>query len=196
VVSFRDHIAFGAAPNPDTGAEASIQIIDLKTKRLQVVLGSRGFNTPRRSPKGRFLAAVHWGTLELAFYEFSTGTWRHIRGPRVGYLNWSADGARLYFLSIAQQGEPRGNMASHGRIQRREPRSLWRGGWKVEPIPRRRFIRCSAAVIRVRRLDRPRAIRYSTCVAKSWHERYPFMADGALMIDLPKPVPPQFSLRF
>jgi hypothetical protein len=34
----------------------------------------------------------------LAIYEFSTERWRKLPATRVGYLNWSPDGKRLYFL--------------------------------------------------------------------------------------------------
>ena len=82
-----DRIAFGSVPNPDIGIEATIQLIELQSKKIQVVPGSQGFNSPRWSPDGRFLAAVKWGTMELAFYDFATGAWRKIPGTRVGYLN-------------------------------------------------------------------------------------------------------------
>ena len=87
-----DKIAFGAVPNPNTGAEDPIQVLEFRTGHVNEVPGSTGLNSPRWSPNGRFLAAVRCGTLELAFYEFSTGNWRRLAGTRAGYLNWSADG--------------------------------------------------------------------------------------------------------
>jgi dipeptidyl aminopeptidase/acylaminoacyl peptidase len=101
-----DELAFGTPPNPDTGGEAMIKIMNLRTKQMHEVPDSRGFNTPRWSPDGRFLAAVRWGTSELAFYEIATRKWRTVSGTRVGYLNWSDKSDKLFFLSIASGPEP------------------------------------------------------------------------------------------
>ena len=101
-----DQVAFGSAPNPNSGADAYIRILEIPTKKVHTVPGSRGMNTPSWSSDGRFLAAVRWGTLELVFYEFSTGRWRHLAGTKAGYLNWSADGARLFFLSLTPRDKP------------------------------------------------------------------------------------------
>ncbi len=99
-------LAFGTPPNPDTGAAATIEIMNLENMQPHEVPNSRGFNTPRWSPDGRFLAAVKWGTLELALYEIATRIWRVIPGTRVGYLNWSDRSDGLFFLSIAHGAEP------------------------------------------------------------------------------------------
>lgn len=95
-----EEIAFGALPNPDVGKERTIRIIGLRTKTVREVPGSRGYDTPNWSPDGRYLAAVHAATRELAFHEFATGRWRAAPGTKAGYLNWSADGSRLFFYSV------------------------------------------------------------------------------------------------
>ena len=102
-----DRIAFGSAPNPNTGADAYIRILELQTKKVPTVPGSRGMNTPSWSLNGRYLAAVRSSTLELAFHEFATGKWRHLPGTRAGYLNWPADSDRLFFLSLIPGDQPR-----------------------------------------------------------------------------------------
>ncbi len=101
-----NELAFGTPPNPDTGAEATIRILNLSSMETHEIPNSRGLNTPRWSPDGEFLAAVKWGTLELALYEMATKTWRVIPGTRAGYLNWSAKSDGLFFLSIVNSSEP------------------------------------------------------------------------------------------
>lgn len=93
-------IAFGAPPNPDTGAEAEIRVLERGSGKVEVVPGSRGFHTPHWSPDGKYLAAVRWPAREVAIFEFATGRWRVAEGTRAGYLNWSADGRRVYFRSM------------------------------------------------------------------------------------------------
>jgi Tol biopolymer transport system component len=100
-----EELAFGTPPNPDTG-EATIRIINLRSKQMREVPDSRGFNTPRWSPDGRLLAAVKWGTSELALYDIAKRKWRTMPGTRVGYLNWSGKSDKLFFLSIALGSEP------------------------------------------------------------------------------------------
>lgn len=95
-----DEIAYGAIPNPDFGADAQIHRVNLSSKRVQTITQSRGFNTPRWSPDGRYLAAVQWKPPALAVYEFSTEKWRHFPDTRVGYPHWTSDGKRLSFLSL------------------------------------------------------------------------------------------------
>lgn len=100
-------IVFGAAPNPDSGARESLQIVDLRTRTVRAVPGSEGYNTPRWSPDGRFLAAVRSGSLELALYEFATGRWSRLAPARVGYPKWSRDGSRIFFLAAFSDDDPR-----------------------------------------------------------------------------------------
>ena len=102
-----DRIAFGSVPNPKSGADAFIRILEIHSRKIHRVPGSEGLNTPSWSPDGRFLACVRSGTLDLAIFEHRTGKWRQVPGARAGYLNWSADGTRLFFLSLVERDQPR-----------------------------------------------------------------------------------------
>ena len=95
-----DRIAFGATPNLDSGTKASIHILDRRNKRTETVPGSQGLNSPAWSPDGKMLAATRADTREITLFEFAKGVWtRPLPGIRAGYLNWSANGERLFFLS-------------------------------------------------------------------------------------------------
>lgn len=96
-------IAFGALPNPDSGADVGIRVLERATGKVEVVPGSRGFHTPHWSPDGKYLAAVRWPSREVAFFEFATGKWRVAEGTRAGYLNWSSDGRRVFFRSMRSE---------------------------------------------------------------------------------------------
>jgi Tol biopolymer transport system component len=95
-----EELAFGTPPNPDTGAESKIRIWNRKSGEIRAVPDSKGFNTPHWSPDGRYLAAVRWGSLELALFEFASGKWKVMEGSRAGYLNWDLRNNRLLFRSL------------------------------------------------------------------------------------------------
>lgn len=101
-----DRLVIGMPPTPDPGEDVFLRIVDLQTRSAYPVPGSKGYNTPRWSPDGRFLAAVRSSTLEPALYEFATGRWSPLPGGRVGYLNWSSDASTLYLLSGVGSREP------------------------------------------------------------------------------------------
>jgi len=96
-----NRIAFAAVPGQNQRSAQPIQIYDMGKKETTEIRGAEGYDSPLWSPDGLFLAAVRSDSRELAFYEFSTGKWRHSPGTRAGYLNWSSDSKRVYFLSPA-----------------------------------------------------------------------------------------------
>jgi WD40 repeat protein len=103
-----NRIAFAAVPGQNQRSAQPIQIYNMGKKVTTEIRGSEGYDSPLWSPDGLFLAAVRSDSRELAFYEFSTGKWRHSPGTRAGYLNWSSDSKRVYFLSPAGEESRRG----------------------------------------------------------------------------------------
>ena len=87
-------LVFASAQEPDK----SIYIVDLESKRIFTVPGSRGLNSPQWSPDGRYMAATkseHPQTLYL--FDFSTQKWKEVFGAEQGYPNWSHDGKYIFF---------------------------------------------------------------------------------------------------
>jgi Tol biopolymer transport system component len=95
-----DRIAFGATPNPDSGTEASIHLLNWKSLLVEAIPGSQGLHSPAWSPDGRRIAAIRADTREITLFDFVTARWtRPLPSIRAGYLNWSASGHRVFFLA-------------------------------------------------------------------------------------------------
>ncbi|MGC2476446.1 MAG: protein kinase [Candidatus Sulfotelmatobacter sp.] len=93
-------IAFGR--NGASGSEGqTISILDLVTRQVSTVPGSKGLFSPRWSPDGQHLAALTLDSTKLLLFDFKTQKWSDwITEPgAVGYLNWSQDGSYLYYDS-------------------------------------------------------------------------------------------------
>ena len=62
---------------PDASESSDLRIMEVKTRQISVILGSRGMFSPRWSPDGRHLAALNFETLsrKLFLFDFQTGKW-------------------------------------------------------------------------------------------------------------------------
>ncbi|HEY1801498.1 MAG TPA: hypothetical protein VGG46_11245 [Terriglobales bacterium] len=61
---------------------------------------SQGLFSPRWSPDGRYLAALHTDSSGLALFDFKTHKWTTLVKGLVGYPSWSHDGRFIYFMRI------------------------------------------------------------------------------------------------
>lgn len=86
----------------------TIHLWDFRTRRLSNLPGSLNRWTARWSPNGRYIAAQSENWHELYLFDTSKQTWERIG---VYYatddLNWSPDGAYLYFMATIAPGEGR-----------------------------------------------------------------------------------------
>jgi eukaryotic-like serine/threonine-protein kinase len=92
-------IAFGRA---NAGvATQTISIVDLVTRQVSTVRGSKGLFSPRWSPEGQHLAALSSDSTKLLLFDFKAQAWSDwITEPgAVGYPSWSQDGSYLYYDS-------------------------------------------------------------------------------------------------
>ncbi len=87
-------IVFGGGANPD----ARIRILDLKTREISTVPGSKGLFSPRWSPDGRYLAAMPFDSHGLMLFDFAAQKWEEIAKINMAYPNWSKSGDYIYFL--------------------------------------------------------------------------------------------------
>jgi hypothetical protein len=53
--------------------------------------------SPRWSPDGKYIAALHHDGYQIALYEVTTGKWREMGQPGTGYPSWSRDSRYIYF---------------------------------------------------------------------------------------------------
>jgi WD40 repeat protein len=92
-------IAFGPTRQENGKQIASIEFLDVATRKLTTLPGSDGICCPRYSPDGRYLIATHSTYDDIQLYNFATGKWTTIvkdLGP-LGYMNWTRDGKYVLF---------------------------------------------------------------------------------------------------
>jgi len=92
------------SPEAEKKGSFSILFMDVKTRKVSALAGSEGFYSPRWSPDGRFIAALHAGPETLMLFDFSTQKWVQLGQIVVGFPSWSSDSKYIYFDS---QGEAR-----------------------------------------------------------------------------------------
>jgi serine/threonine protein kinase/Tol biopolymer transport system component len=95
-------VVFGGPNNSPT----AIRIVDVKTRQVSVIPGSKGLFSPRWSPDGRYLVAMPADQSSLMLFDFKTRKWTTLFEGIPEFLNWSHDGRYVYFLQL--HGNPPG----------------------------------------------------------------------------------------
>lgn len=92
-------IAFGdVSPIFDTSnGTDSIHVVDVQSRTVTNIPGSRGLWTARWSPDGRFMAALSMVGQRLMLYDIKSKTWRPTEVTNVNNLTWSKDSRLIYF---------------------------------------------------------------------------------------------------
>ena len=82
--------------------ETWIGTIDVKTRQISQVPGSKGVFAPRWSPDGRYIVAIGANNDQLMLYDVKNQTWRQMDAGKntFGYLTWSPDSSTVYFDTI------------------------------------------------------------------------------------------------
>jgi len=94
-------IVFGGAPtNPD----GTIRILDVRTRQISTLPGSKGLFSPRWAPDGRYVAAMPFDSRKVMLFDFAAQRWEEIARVSMGFPNWSRTGEYLYFLR--EQDDP------------------------------------------------------------------------------------------
>jgi DNA-binding winged helix-turn-helix (wHTH) protein/Tol biopolymer transport system component len=86
-------LVFGSAEEPSR----AIYILDISSRRISTLPGSRGFFSPHWSPDGRYISGTVIATQELMLFDVSTKEWTKVCDGDVGYPMWSDGGKYLYF---------------------------------------------------------------------------------------------------
>jgi Tol biopolymer transport system component len=75
--------------------DVEVRLLDLKTRNVSILPGSKNHLTPQASPDGRHLVAA----VEDRLFLFDVGTqrWRQLARASGFYLKWSRDGKYVYF---------------------------------------------------------------------------------------------------
>jgi serine/threonine protein kinase/Tol biopolymer transport system component len=90
-----DKILFGSVP---ADSDVGIRVLDLKTRQISTLPGSKGLYSPSWSPDGRYIVAMPSDSLSLVLYDLQTQRWSQLAKGRSGFPNWSRDGQYVYFL--------------------------------------------------------------------------------------------------
>lgn len=96
---FGNVVVFGSVPS--FANLGGIYILDLHTQKVSIVSESTSYFTPRWSPDGRSLVALHADDGYLCLFDFASKTWRRLAEIPARYPNWSRDGKYVYFSSSA-----------------------------------------------------------------------------------------------
>ena len=92
-------VVFGSFNVPNN----PIWIADIRTGQVSTLPGSVGLFSPRWSPDGRYICAIHSGRpFRLMLFTLATQQWTQLINSDVGYPTWSRDASYIYF----QSGDP------------------------------------------------------------------------------------------
>ena len=91
------------AENAADPNQVSIHLLNLTTRRAEELAGSAQICCPRRSPDGRYIAAIRTPGDTLTLFDFTTQNWRPLETVTVNFMNWSRDGRTLYFDTFLQK---------------------------------------------------------------------------------------------
>lgn len=77
----------------------SIRIMDLNTHAVSLLPGSEGLFSPRRSPDGRYLAALSQDSSTLMLYDLRRQKWSKwlVERGNIAVPTWAKDSSYLYF---------------------------------------------------------------------------------------------------
>ena len=91
-------IVFGSGhpvyPDPKT----EIRILDLSSLQVSTIPGSVGLFSPRWSPDGRFIAALHFDSRGMKIFDVATQQWSELPDKEgIAYPEWSRDSKMIYY---------------------------------------------------------------------------------------------------
>jgi WD40 repeat protein len=97
------------------GGATTIQILDMRTRKITTLPNSDGLFSPRWSPDGQYLAAMRMDSTGIMLFDFKTQKWSVLTKGILGYPCWSRNGRFLYFLRGTTSGA--GLMEAVERLQ-------------------------------------------------------------------------------
>jgi len=83
---------------------STIRLLDVATRQVSELPGSRALYSPRWSPDARYISAFSGDSKTLLLFDFQTNKWSELAAGSFGWLNWSHDGQYVYLLDF-RQGE-------------------------------------------------------------------------------------------
>jgi len=99
-------LIFGDFPGRRPRTEMCVHELDVKTRRLSDVPGSKGLWSPRWSPNGKYIAAITSESSAVGVLPW--GKTEYVALARMGFVDnatWSADSRHIYFNGTSEAGE-------------------------------------------------------------------------------------------
>jgi Tol biopolymer transport system component len=84
---------------PDFPRGSGLRVLNLQTKEISIVPGSKDLGSPRWSPDGRFISAVPLKGDSMMLFDFKTQKWTEQVKMDAGWQAWSRDGKYVYFAN-------------------------------------------------------------------------------------------------
>lgn len=103
-----ERIVFGREPDlmgKENGSH-SIQIVDLATRKTEVVPSSEGLFSPRWSPDGRWIAALSLDQKTVMLYDVAQRHWRELASTSAADPIWSPDSRSIYVHAFLDEKQP------------------------------------------------------------------------------------------
>jgi eukaryotic-like serine/threonine-protein kinase len=91
-------IVFAGESNDPSSA---IHILDLASKKVSDVPGSKGLYSPRWSPDGHHLSAFSGDSKTILLFDFASGKWTPLATGSLGWLCWSHDSQYIYLQDFS-----------------------------------------------------------------------------------------------
>jgi Tol biopolymer transport system component/DNA-binding winged helix-turn-helix (wHTH) protein len=101
-------LVFGRVPDlmGKENGERNLQILDLRTHKLEMVPNSDGVFSPRWSPDGRYISALSLDQRRLLLFSTETHTWKTIADTSVADPVWSTDSKAIYIHAFMATTQP------------------------------------------------------------------------------------------
>ncbi len=90
-------IIFAGESNDPSSA---IHILDVATRQVSDLPGSKGLYSPRWSPDGRYVSAFSADSKTLLLFDMQTQKWTELANGSLSWLNWSHDSQYVYVLDF------------------------------------------------------------------------------------------------
>lgn len=101
-------LVFGREPDlmgKESGSHA-IQIVDLATRKTEIVPGSEGMFSPRWSPDGRWIAALSLNQKSLMLFDVAEQRWKELAKTSAADPSWSTDSKSVYVHAFLEDKQP------------------------------------------------------------------------------------------
>ena len=101
-------LVFGRVPDlmGKENGERNLQILDLRTHKLEIIPNSDGAFSPRWSPDGKYICALSLDQRRLLLFSTETRVWKTIADTSVADPVWSTDSKAIYIHAFMAQTQP------------------------------------------------------------------------------------------